>query len=121
MSTLSLDGREIELVPGGKDVPVTWSNRLMNAELLESYKMSEFSPQLNALLAGMSSILPPNLFYILTWEELELMVCGQPDIDVQLLKNNSELRGFSETDPIITQFWEVSFLLFFINIVWNIN
>ncbi|KAL3917671.1 MAG: hypothetical protein SGILL_004605 [Bacillariaceae sp.] len=61
---------------------------------------------LNAFTQGMSSILPVELFPILSGEELRDLICGNPEIDVDLLKKIVEYEGFEESDEIIQYFWE---------------
>jgi HECT-domain (ubiquitin-transferase) len=39
--------------------------------------------------------------------ELELLISGLPEIDVDDLRANTEYQGFSPTSPVITWFWEV--------------
>jgi hypothetical protein len=61
---------------------------------------------LNAFMQGMSSILPVELFPILSGEELRDMICGNPEVDVDLLRKIVEYEGFEESDQIIKYFWE---------------
>ena len=56
---------------------------------------------------GLHSVVPSQLLILLTWHELEICLCGPPDVDIQVLKQNTEYRGFSVTDPIIVNFWTV--------------
>ena len=43
---------------------------------------------------------------LLTWRELETLVCGKPILDVELLRLNTIYRGCSESDPVIEFFWK---------------
>ena len=40
-----------------------------------------------------------------TEHELELLISGLPDIDVDAWKNNTELHGYSSSDPMIQWWW----------------
>ena len=51
-TTYSCDGREVELVEGGSNVPVTWHNRQEYCKLVEEYKVNEFQRQIDAILKG---------------------------------------------------------------------
>jgi len=61
---------------------------------------------LNAFSEGISSVLPIELFAIFTGTELRGMICGNPDVDVDLLKRVVEYEGYKEDDDVITYFWE---------------
>lgn len=41
---------------------------------------------------GLSLIIPEGLLNLLTWRELETMVCGKPILDVELLRQNTVYR-----------------------------
>ncbi len=38
---------------------------------------------------GLLKIIPEGLINLLTWRELETLVCGKPVLDIELLKINS--------------------------------
>jgi len=61
---------------------------------------------LNSFVEGLSSVIPVEILTILTGEELRDIICGNPDIDVDLLKRVVEYEGFEATDPVIEYFWE---------------
>jgi hypothetical protein len=61
---------------------------------------------LNSFVDGLSSVLPVEIFPILTGEELREFICGNPEIDVEMLRRIVEYEGFEETDPVIQFFWE---------------
>merc|ERR1711933_198549 len=62
---------------------------------------------LNSLIDGISSVLPVEIFSILTGEELRDFFCGNPDIDVDMLRRVVEYEGYSESDDVVKYFWEV--------------
>jgi len=106
-TTYSSDGREVELIDGGSNIYVGWKDRKIFVSLVEQYKIEEFQRQIAAIIKGMTSLVPPQLAYILTWRELELCICGRPDIDLKILKEHTEYRGFTDSEPLIAAFWEV--------------
>ena len=63
-------------------------------------------PQIESMLEGFYDLVPPELISIFSPTELELLICGLPDIDVQDLMKNTVYSGFRSTDPIIHWFWE---------------
>merc|ERR1711966_194534 len=62
---------------------------------------------LNSFVEGMSSVLPVELLSMFTGEQLRDFVCGNSNIDVELLRRVVEYEGYNESDSIISFFWEV--------------
>jgi len=62
---------------------------------------------LNSFTEGMSSVLPVELLSMFTGEQLRDIICGNPDIDVELLRRVVEYEGYNENDKVVTFFWEV--------------
>ena len=44
---------------------------------------------------------------LIKWKDLETMVCGNPDVDIELLKSATEYGSYSSSDPVIQWFWEI--------------
>jgi hypothetical protein len=85
-TTMASNGEEIELKEHGSRIPVTWDNRHEFTALVESYRIKEFDVQVEAMRQGLAAIVPVHLLSLFSWEELELMVCGQREIDIDLLR-----------------------------------
>ena len=62
---------------------------------------------LNSFAEGMSSVLPIELLSVFTGEQLRDIMCGNPDIDVELLRRVTEYEGYDNEDKVISNFWEV--------------
>jgi hypothetical protein len=60
---------------------------------------------LNAFTEGLGNVLPVEILPLLSGEELRETMCGNPDVDVELLKQIVEYEGYSPTDNVITYFW----------------
>jgi hypothetical protein len=103
----SLAGEEVELVPGGRDVPVTFASRLRYAEAAEAHRLHECDVQLAALRRGLANVVPIRALSLFTWQECEVLVAGSPVIDVEVLKRHTRYEAFSASDPVIKRFWEV--------------
>lgn len=106
-TTLSSDNRVVVLKPSGQSVAVTFANRCEYADLVESYRLHEFDLQVAALYRGISTVVPAKLLSCFTGPELELMVCGSPEIDVDLLERCTEYSSCSASDAHIVWFWQV--------------
>lgn len=106
-STVGSDGVEVELFRGGKNQVVTWDRRLEYANMVEKYRLNEVKEQVNAIKEGLYSIVTSRFFSIFTWHELEMLVCGSPDIDLNVLKRHTIYEGYTPNSREIKDFWEV--------------
>jgi len=107
-TTTSSDGRQVELLkPSGKQVPVTWQNRNEFIQLVEQYRLNEFQLQTDAIFRGVASVIPHQLLFIFTWQELEYLVCGRPGVDLEALQTHAQYCGVSPTDRHVLDFWQV--------------
>ena len=60
---------------------------------------------LNSFVEGLSNVLPVELLSILSGKELRDLICGNPEVDVDLLRRVVEYEGYEESDPVIKYFW----------------
>ncbi|CAI5731161.1 unnamed protein product [Hyaloperonospora brassicae] len=108
LSTTLSDGVEVPLIPQGEMMPVTFENREMYVHLVEKTRLTESSQQLAALKHGLASVLPMELAPLFTPQELEVLICGRREVDVDLLHQCTEYsEGATETMPHVQHFWEV--------------
>eukprot|EP01084_Bolivina_argentea_P212487 361192_1 len=107
-TTTSSDGRQIVLKKGGDKIEVTLKNRFEYIKLLTQYRLNEFHTQINAIRRGLATIVPISLLPLFTWRQLELMVCGKREIDVELLKANTIYKhGVKANDKHIKFLWDI--------------
>ena len=64
--------------------------------------------QFNAFVAGFNELIPPDLVNVFDERELELLIGGIADIDVEDWKKHTDYRGYTEQDEVIKNFWTVS-------------
>lgn len=57
------------------------------------------------MLKGLYEIVPKDLMRIFSERELELLISGLPEIDVDEWRANTNLVNFTSTDPVIGYFW----------------
>ena len=53
-------------------------------------------------------MIPPDLVNVFDERELELLIGGIAEIDVDDWKKHTDYRGYTESDEVIKNFWEVS-------------
>jgi len=100
----------VELKPGGAGVEVTRENLGEFVELRAKYAlMDEVSPQLCAFICGFYDVIPPQLLMVFDSQELELLLCGLPSIDVADWQKYTEYRGaLKKSHKVVKWFWEVT-------------
>jgi hypothetical protein len=106
-TTMSSDLREIELIPGGSEREVKYENRAEYRDRVIQYRLHEFDRQAAAVRSGLATIVPIDLLTLFSWEQLEEMVCGKAEIDVELLKSVTEYSSCAPEDPHVQFFWQV--------------
>lgn len=52
-------------------------------------------------------MIPAELISIFDAQELELLISGLPDVDIDDLRVHTEYHGYKATDPQIEYFWAV--------------
>ncbi|KDO26316.1 hypothetical protein SPRG_20606 [Saprolegnia parasitica CBS 223.65] len=106
-ATLSTDNRTVAIVPGGDEVAVTFENRFAFADGVEAYRLHEFDDAAKLLREGLGCVVPLQVLRLFSWREVEMMVCGSPAIDMDLLKECTEYSCCEPTDAHVKWFWEV--------------
>lgn len=98
----------IDLIPNGRNIPVTDENKMEYVTLVTKHRMqTAIQQQIDAFLEGFHDLVPANLISIFSPKELELLVSGLPDIDVNDLQQNTEYVHYKSSDPQIQWFWNV--------------
>lgn len=100
------NGEEVELVEGGRSQRVTFGNRLEYCRLAESYRLREGALQVDAMRCGFATIFPARVLTLLTWQEMEMLTCGSPKIDIAVWKQHTRYDGYNEHDEPVRLFWE---------------
>jgi hypothetical protein len=101
--------KSFELIPNGKNIPVTLDNKMRFIYLMSDYYLSkQISRQVRAFQRGMWSILSPDKLRLFAAEEMRLLLSGSAKInltDLQLNTNYSS--GYTKDHELIIWFWEV--------------
>merc|ERR1712168_1622661 len=84
-----------DLIPDGRNIVVSVSNKTDYIKLVCQMKMTgAIRKQLAAFLEGFYDIIPRRLIAIFNEQELELLLSGLPDINIDDLKANSEYHKY---------------------------
>jgi hypothetical protein len=106
-STLLSDKSHVDLLPDGSNITVRHADRAAYISLIEQARLHEHAPQIAALRRGIGHVVPTQVLSLFTWYELEMLVCGKPEIDIELLKRHTQYSGVRAEEPHIGYFWSV--------------
>ncbi|XP_073997880.1 probable E3 ubiquitin-protein ligase HECTD2 isoform X3 [Rhodnius prolixus] len=96
------------LKPCGDSVPVTNSNRREYVNLYLDWVLNTaIYEQFRAFYLGFHSVCASNALIMLRPEEVEMLVCGSPTLDLNELRKVTEYDGYKPEQPLISDFWEV--------------
>ncbi|XP_068082120.1 E3 ubiquitin-protein ligase HUWE1 [Anabrus simplex] len=96
-----------DLIPNGRNIPVTEQTKMDYIRLVCQMKMTgAIRKQLNAFLEGFYDIIPKRLISIFNEQELELLISGMPNVDIEDLKANTEYHKYQPTSLQIQWFWK---------------
>ncbi len=84
------DGTLHNMQTNGNQKYVTYNERIDYCEQVKRIRLAESDKQIEAIRKGLLSVLSKHIFYILTWSEFELKICGAPKISVEDLKMSSK-------------------------------
>lgn len=97
----------VDLKANGRNIPVTEENKLDYVRLVSESRMTtSIKAQISAFLEGLRELIPHSLISIFNEQEIELLTCGLPDIDVDDLYANTEYSGYTLSSQQIQWFWE---------------
>ncbi|KAJ1169518.1 hypothetical protein NDU88_001411 [Pleurodeles waltl] len=105
-TTVLSDQQVVELIPNGASTAVRYEDRKEFIRLVQKARMEESKEQIAAMQAGLLKVVPQAVLDLLTWQELEKKVCGDPEITVEALKKLTRFEDLEPTDTRVQYFWE---------------
>lgn len=97
----------IELTPGGEHIEVTDENKREYVERMVEWRIvKRIEEQFRAFISGFSELIPLDLINVFDERELELLMGGMSEIDVDDWKRFTDYRGFTEQDDVVQWFWQ---------------
>lgn len=101
----------VELVPGGGDITVTNENLPEYLEAQCKYRtMGRIKDQLLEFLKGFYDVVPEPLLSVFDFQEVELLLHGLPNIDMDDWIRNTEYTGEFTNNPnhkVVQWFWDI--------------
>lgn len=100
---------ERELKPGGKSIVVNERNKKEYLERMVKWRLERgVQEQTESLVRGFYEVVDPRLVSVFDARELELVIAGTAEIDIQDWRSNTEYRsGYHDSHQVIVWFWQV--------------
>uniref|UniRef100_A0A6I8PPS1 Probable E3 ubiquitin-protein ligase HECTD2 n=1 Tax=Xenopus tropicalis TaxID=8364 RepID=A0A6I8PPS1_XENTR len=100
--------KSYNLKPGGDKIPVTNQNRKEYVQLYVDFLLNKsIYKQFSAFYYGFHSVCASNALMLLRPEEVEILVCGSPELDMHALQRSTQYDGYLKTDVTVRYFWDV--------------
>uniref|UniRef100_A0A671QUP0 HECT-type E3 ubiquitin transferase n=1 Tax=Sinocyclocheilus anshuiensis TaxID=1608454 RepID=A0A671QUP0_9TELE len=106
---------QVDLKPSGSDMVVTNDNKKEYIDLVIQWRfVNRVQKQMNAFLEGFTELIPIDLIKIFDENELELLMCGLGDVDVNDWRQHTIYKnGYCPNHPVIQWFWKNSKFIYF--------
>eukprot|EP00048_Salpingoeca_helianthica_P022598 m.19241 g.19241 ORF g.19241 m.19241 type:complete len:1022 (-) comp7541_c0_seq1:33-3098(-) len=99
---------EVELKPGGKDIEVNESNKQEYVTLMVEWRLvKSIEQQMNEIMRGFRDILPLEALQFFDEKELEMMLIGMAEFDVDEWQAHTNLKQYTASAKQIVWFWEI--------------
>jgi len=98
----------VDLKPGGSEIPVTEENKHQYVDLAVHYRIiGRVKEQFDAFIDGFFEVVPKALITVFDERELELLIGGMTDIDMDDWSKFTDYRGYDKEDQVISWFWQI--------------
>ncbi|XP_039567682.1 E3 ubiquitin-protein ligase HECTD3-like isoform X1 [Passer montanus] len=105
-TTVLSDQRVVELIPNGSSTAVRYEDRKEFIRLVQKARLEESKEQIAAIRAGLLRVVPQPVLDLLTWQQMEKRICGDPEITVAELQKFIKFEDFPSDDTRIPYFLE---------------
>ncbi|KAF4717446.1 hypothetical protein FOZ63_007822 [Perkinsus olseni] len=101
----------VDLVPDGRNIPVTNANRYEYVERIIDWKLNEsIARQFWSFKRGFDKCIGQSVLFQRLFKspsDLELLICGTKELDFEALRSNTIYDdGFTKDSPVIQWFWD---------------
>ncbi|XP_039981136.1 E3 ubiquitin-protein ligase NEDD4a [Xiphias gladius] len=102
-----------ELKPGGTDIVVTNENKKEYIHLVMQWRfVNRIQKQMTAFKEGFFELIPQDVIKIFDENELELLMCGLGDVDVNDWRENTKYKNsYCSNHVVIQWFWKTVLLM----------
>ncbi|EQC31954.1 hypothetical protein SDRG_10469 [Saprolegnia diclina VS20] len=107
-SVTSIDHTVVDLIPNGRTVEVTTSNKDKYVDAMVRHLLcGRWSQQIGRLVRGVYTVLPHELLSVFDYKELELVLCGTPGIDLDDWRAHTIVSRSLQCSTTLAWFWDV--------------
>ena len=97
----------VDLIPNGRDIEVNDENKKEYVEKYTQWRIVDrVQEQFKAFMDGFNELIPEDLVTVFDERELELLIGGIAEIDIEDWKKHTDYRGYQESDEVIQWFWK---------------
>ncbi|PIO26642.1 hypothetical protein AB205_0023480 [Aquarana catesbeiana] len=101
-----------DLKPNGSNLQVTEENKEEYIRLVAEWRLSRgVEEQTQAFFEGFNEILPQQYLQYFDAKELEVLLCGMQEIDLNDWQRNTIYRHYTRTSKQIVWFWQGAMVL----------
>ncbi|KLO18527.1 HECT-domain-containing protein [Schizopora paradoxa] len=98
----------IELRPDGANIPVTEANKAEYVDAVAENRIARrVKEQFDSFMVGFNEFIPQELVSVFDERELELLIGGMSEIDVDDWNKFTDYRGYEVNDDVIQWFWKI--------------
>ena len=101
---------EVQSVPlkeGGEEIELNESNKKEYVDLMVQFRIvTRVKDQFEAFMSGFNELIPQDLINVFDERELELLIGGMSEIDIDDWKKHTDYRGYTESDEVVQWFWK---------------
>eukprot|EP01102_Stenamoeba_stenopodia_P010874 TRINITY_DN3313_c0_g1_i1.p1 TRINITY_DN3313_c0_g1~~TRINITY_DN3313_c0_g1_i1.p1 ORF type:complete len:448 (+),score=91.55 TRINITY_DN3313_c0_g1_i1:1-1344(+) len=103
------DTRAYNLLPNGENIQVTNENKHQYAELYAKYILEDsIKNQFEYFSKGFYTVVAEiETLSMFKAEELERVICGNPELKLAELEQSTKYVGYTPTHPLIRAFWDL--------------
>jgi len=97
----------VDLKPGGADIPVTEDNKKEYVECVVEHRIARrVKDQFEAFMTGLHELIPQTLLTVFDEREIELLIGGMSEIDMDDWSKFTDYRGYDVDDEVVQWFWQ---------------
>ncbi|KAG6609405.1 uncharacterized protein IUM83_00497 [Phytophthora cinnamomi] len=101
----------VELIPSGADVSLHDGNKhLYVAKVAQYYLFDSVRAEILSIMEGLRSVISDTVLHVFDFKELDLLLSGLPQIDVNDWRQHTDVRFFEQSThefELIGWFWEI--------------
>ncbi len=100
-------GDLVDLCENGASTVVNYANLDEYVRGCISVRLTEAKEQYKALVKGFDEIFRSSYLKMISWQDLELKIVGNEEIDIERLKEMTQYKNCTANHDVVKRFWKV--------------